>query len=194
MRKNLGRSRPDPGDPRTSTAVEIGQMRRRHLTGVLDIEKRAYPRPWSRGMYLSELAMRGTRAYVVATAGGRVVGYGGVMMNGKVGHITTLAVADVWRRRRIATRVLVQLTAEILRRAGDSATLEVREFNLPATAFYTGFGYRVVGRCKNYYRETGEDAMIMTVTGIDAQAHHARIQHVVAQPSGDTEIEDVPPA
>ena len=33
-------------------------MRRRHLRGVLRIENQVYPRPWSLGLFMSELAMR----------------------------------------------------------------------------------------------------------------------------------------
>ena len=49
--------------------VTIGPMRRRHLRGVLKIEQQVYPRPWSMGLFVSELGYRGSRVYVVARVG-----------------------------------------------------------------------------------------------------------------------------
>ena len=41
-------------------------MRRRHLRSVLRIEAQVYPRPWSHSLFVSELALRSTRAYFIA--------------------------------------------------------------------------------------------------------------------------------
>ena len=49
--------------------ITIGPMRRRHLRGVLKIEQQVYPRPWSIGLFMSELGYRGSRVYVVARVG-----------------------------------------------------------------------------------------------------------------------------
>ena len=46
--------------------VHIQAMRRRHVRSVLKIEQEVYPRPWSASLFLSELALRSTRAYYVA--------------------------------------------------------------------------------------------------------------------------------
>ena len=57
-------------------------MRRRHLRSVLRIESQVYPRPWSLSLFLSELALRTSRAYFVARVDGVVVGYAGIMFSG----------------------------------------------------------------------------------------------------------------
>jgi hypothetical protein len=44
-------------------AVQLVPMRRRHLRSVLRIEAQVYPRPWSISLFMSELALRSTRAY-----------------------------------------------------------------------------------------------------------------------------------
>ena len=41
--------------------------------------------------------------------------------------------------------------------------LEVRAGNLAAQKMYLGFGYEIVGRRPRYYRENGEDALLMTL-------------------------------
>jgi ribosomal-protein-alanine N-acetyltransferase len=40
-------------------------------------------------------------------------------------------------------------------------TLEVRPTNEEARTLYESFGFRVVGRRRGYYYDTGEDALIM---------------------------------
>jgi ribosomal-protein-alanine N-acetyltransferase len=43
-----------------------------------------------------------------------------------------------------------------------SATLEVRVGNPSAQALYRKFGFQIVGRRKGYYKDNGEDALLMT--------------------------------
>ena len=67
--------------------VEIVPMRRRHLRSVLRIEEQVYPRPWTSSLFLSELALRSSRAYCVARVGREVVGYAGVMISFEDAHV-----------------------------------------------------------------------------------------------------------
>jgi [ribosomal protein S18]-alanine N-acetyltransferase len=41
--------------------------------------------------------------------------------------------------------------------------LEVRPSNQHAVSLYESFGFRVVGRRRGYYYDTGEDALVMEV-------------------------------
>jgi ribosomal-protein-alanine N-acetyltransferase len=63
------------------------------------------------------------------------------------------------RRRGIATALL----AGVIERAGhdQSFTLEVRPSNPGAITLYERFGFRTAGTRPHYYRDTGEDAVIM---------------------------------
>ena len=108
-RRRAGRaSRREPSE----LVVHLVPMRRRHLRSVLRIEAQVYPRPWSLGLFMSELALRNSRAYYVARVDGVVVGYGGLMVSGDDGHITTLAVDPAWHRRKIGSRLLLALARE----------------------------------------------------------------------------------
>ncbi len=93
----------EPGD----LEVRLLAMRRRHLRSVLRIESKVYPVPWSMSLFLSELALRSTRAYYVATVGRQIVRYAGLMMTLDDGHVTTIAVDPAWHRRGIGTRLLL---------------------------------------------------------------------------------------
>ena len=112
--------------------VQIIPMRRRHLRAVLRIEKQVYPRPWSQSLFVSELALRTSRVYVVARVGRDVVGYAGLMMSLTDGHVTTIAVDPAWHRHGIGTRLLLALSREALAREAQALTLEVRLSNKPA--------------------------------------------------------------
>ena len=76
--------------------VHLTPMRRRHVRSVLRIEEQVYPRPWSHTLFLSELALRSTRSYVVARVGRDLVGYAGLMLSMEDGHVTTIAVHPDW--------------------------------------------------------------------------------------------------
>ena len=147
--------------------VEIAPMRRRHLRSVLRIEARVYPRPWSQALFTSELALRSTRAYVVARDGRAVVGYGGVMMALDEAHITTIAVDPDRHREGIGTRILVALVREARARGATGCTLEVRLSNRAAQDLYRRFGFVPEGVRTGYYADTGEDALIMWAREVD---------------------------
>lgn len=146
--------------------VEITAMRRRHLPAVLRIEGKVYPRPWSAGLFLSELAQKGSRAYFVARHQGRVVGYAGVMILGDEGHVTNIAVDPGFHRHKIGMRLLLALVEASRERKVRSMTLEVRRNNEGAQAMYRKFGFQTVGVRRGYYVETNEDAYIMWAEGI----------------------------
>lgn len=141
--------------------VHVGPMRRRHLRSVLRIEAQVYPRPWSHSLFVSELALRSTRAYVVAKVGRDVVGYAGLMMSITDGHITTIAVDPAWHRSGIGSRLLLALAREAIDRGATALTLEVRLSNRGAQDLYRRFGFAPVGVRKGYYADTGEDALVM---------------------------------
>jgi ribosomal-protein-alanine N-acetyltransferase len=161
--------------------LSVTPMRRRHLRGVLRIEQQVYPRPWSYGLYLGELAHRGgSRSYVVARSGHRVVGYGGLMVVGDDAHITTLAVDPELHGQRLGTRLLLVL-ARLARQQGiEGLTLEVRMSNEPGKALYRRFGFAPAGIRKNYYAEVNEDALVMWAHDIDTEAYGHRLDEVEA--------------
>ena len=151
--------------------VHVVPMRRRHVRSVLRIESQVYPRPWSMSLFLSELALRSTRAYFVARVGRDVVGYGGLMMTADDGHVTTIAVDPRWHRHQIGTRLLLVLAREAIARDARSLTLEVRLSNRGAQELYRRFAFGPVGVRKNYYAETNEDALVMWAHEVDRAAY-----------------------
>src|SRR5436309_1528021 len=169
--------------------VQLVPMRRRHLRSVLRIESQVYPRPWSLSLFMSELALRSTRSYLVARVEGSVVGYAGLMMTGDDGHVTTIAVDPVWHRHKIATRLLLAVAREARRRGAANLTLEVRMSNAGAQAMYRKFGFRPAGVRKNYYVESNEDALVMWADEVDTDDYTVRLDGLELEVTGTTTFE-----
>ncbi len=176
--------------PRSQTVVHIVPMRRRHLRAVMRIEAETHPRPWSLSLFMSEIALRSSRAYYVARVEGVVVGYVGLMVSAEEGHITTIAVDPAWHRRKIGTRLLLTAAREAIRRGAQALTLEVRMSNRPAQELYRMFGFRPAGVRKNYYVETNEDALIMWAEDVHEPAYRRRLDAIEAALPGETIVEE----
>jgi ribosomal-protein-alanine N-acetyltransferase len=173
-------------------SVSIVPMRRRHLRSVLRIESQVYPRPWSLSLFMSELALRTTRAYYVARVDGLVIGYAGLMLTVDDGHVTTIAIDPDWQRHRVASRLMLVLAREARRRGATALTLEVRVSNTGAQELYRKFGFAPAGMRKNYYVETNEDALVMWAEDIDTDAYDERLRSIEASVPGTTLIDESP--
>jgi [ribosomal protein S18]-alanine N-acetyltransferase len=172
--------------------VQITPMRRRHLRSVLRIEAQVYPRPWSLGLFMSEIALRSSRIYLVARVGGSVVGYAGLMLTGGDGHVTTIAVDPAWHRHKIGTRLLLALARGARERGATSLTLEVRMSNAAAQQMYRSFGFVPAGVRKNYYTETNEDALVMWAHDVDQAGYTERLASIESAVPGSTRVEGFP--
>ena len=140
----------------------IEPMRRRDLPSILAIENVSYPKPWTPGVFQSEIELSrlGERFYIVARRDQRLVGYAGSMFVVGDAHVTNIAAAPELRRSGIATRLLAELAWEAVRRECQALTLEVRSSNTGAQALYRRFGFAPVGIRQKYYENT-EDAIVM---------------------------------
>lgn len=175
--------------------VVLTAMHRRHLRSVVRIEEQVYPRPWTSGLFLSELALAATRTYLVAKVDGRVVGYAGAMYVLPDAHVTTIAVDPERQRSAIGTRLLLGLCEAALELGATALTLEVRVSNTPAQELYRRFGFLPAGARKGYYppddgSSVGEDALVMWAHDIDQPEFRRRLDSIAgALPGGPTRLE-----
>jgi ribosomal-protein-alanine N-acetyltransferase len=171
----------DGASERVAGAVRITPLRRRHLRNVIQIEEANYPRPWSSTIFLSELAQRRSRRYTIATIGPLVVGYCGLMVVVEDGHITTLTVDPAWHRRGIGTVLLLDQARAAPALGVRHLTLEVRASNTSAQLLYQRFGFAPVGVRRNYYPESGEDAIVMWARDINTPEYAERLAGIDAR-------------
>jgi ribosomal-protein-alanine N-acetyltransferase len=79
-------------------------------------------------------------------------------------QILNLAVHPERRRSGLGTRLMEQAVETGTAEGAEGFWLEVRTSNLAAQCLYGGFGFREIGRRPRYYRDTGEDAIVMTLS------------------------------
>jgi ribosomal-protein-alanine N-acetyltransferase len=130
------------------------------LPQVIAIERRSFPTPWSLSMFVLELSKRsGVCLAAVEPETDKLLGYLVCSRYDIVWHLMNVAVDPAARRRGIGCELLEEMIA----RAGPAKqyTLEVRTSNAPAIALYERFGFRSAGMRPRYYRDTGEDAVVM---------------------------------
>ncbi len=166
-----------------SSSLVILPMRKKDIEGVLAIEKRVHPKPWSYNVFLSEISNSKERSYSVLRLDGEIVGYSGVMYILEDAHVTNIAVSPELQGKNYGSALLYALIVEALKHGSENLTLEVRVTNKPAQKLYTNFGFMPVGIRKGYYQENNEDAMIMWAYDIDSDQYRARIAKI-AQSKG----------
>lgn len=153
-------------------AMNIRAMRSDDLEQVAAIDQMSFSMPWPISSYRYELFENPLSLLWVAEVARdgeqpRVAGMVVVWMIMDEAHIATLAVHPEARNQGIARHLLQVALDEAILRGMRSATLEVRASNLTAQRLYGRFGFQVVGRRPHYYRDNDEDALIMTVSGLD---------------------------
>ena len=134
---------------------------------VHEIERLSFSTPWPAHAFEQELKGNRLARYVVARAGGRVVGFAGLWLMVDEAHVTTFGVHPDWRRQGIGRHLLLNLAELSIAIGARRMTLEVRVSNEAAQALYRGFGFDVAGRRARYYTDDGEDALVMTTPTLD---------------------------
>ena len=139
----------------------ISPMRPDDLDEVVTIERASFGMPWSRGAFLYEIEQNRVARCWVLRNDDRVAAYLCLWEIGDELHVTNIAVHPGMRRRGLARRLLGAILEDGRARRLRAVTLEVRPTNDEARMLYESFGFRVVGRRRGYYYDTGEDALIM---------------------------------
>jgi ribosomal-protein-alanine N-acetyltransferase len=79
-------------------------------------------------------------------------------------ELMLIGVLAAARRQRVAEALWRQALPWLAARAVTRVLLEVRAGNHGAQAFYTGLGFRPVGRRRGYYADPPDDAVVMAWT------------------------------
>lgn len=98
-----------------------------------------------------------------------IVGLGCLWSILEEAHITILAVHPDYRHQGFGQLLLYALLRDAKRRRLEWATLEVKPSNQAALSLYHKFGFKEAGRRRRYYKDTGEDALILWRSGLQTK-------------------------
>ena len=138
-------------------------MRIEDLDAVMVVERRAYPWPWSIGIF-RDCLFAGYPAWVLVE-GGAFIGHGVLSIAADEAHVLNVCV-DPARQGRGYGRSLLRAMIDVARGRGACRVfLEVRPSNPVAVALYEDEGFNEIGRRPRYYpTDNGrEDAIVMAM-------------------------------
>lgn len=141
----------------------IRPMRSEDVTIVAEIDRLSFSLPWSERAFCYEIRENPTARPWVAEWRGCVVGMLVLWLVLDEAHIATLAVHPDYRRRGIGARLLTTALEAARAEGAKRAFLEVRASNLAAQAMYAKLGFVADGRRLHYYKDNGEDAVLMSL-------------------------------
>ena len=131
-----------------------------HVPQIALLERRCFSDPWSETSVAGELT-NPLSLWLVALAGGTVVGYVGSQTVLDEADVMNVAVDPAYRRQGVGKGLMLALMA-VLRQAGvRTLALEVRASNEAAQALYKILGFEQAGRRPGYYARPREDALIL---------------------------------
>ena len=82
-------------------------------------------------------------------------------------HIISIAVRRNFRRQGIGQLLLQKALQQSRTYKFNEVTLEVRKSNTAAKNLYAKYGFQLVGIRKGYYKDNFEDALVMTLDGLN---------------------------
>jgi len=123
--------------------------------------------PWSEPLLFGEVDSPNS-AFWVAEVAGVPVGFVIVHMVADEAEILEIVVAEQMRGSGIGRRLMDQACETARERGCVVVFLEVRPSNAAARALYERSGFERTGLRKRYYRDNGEDAIVMRLDLIPA--------------------------
>jgi ribosomal-protein-alanine acetyltransferase len=122
--------------------------------------------------------------FLVACAAGRIVGYIIARVDRWGAELVSIAVGPAWRNQGVGRALLTAAIRRVLRRKAKSIRLMVHVNNIRAAEFYRRYGFRSIGRVRDYYEDGGTAIRmrLALVPGTTRRARPLRSGALVQQP------------
>lgn len=149
-------------------AIQIRDASRSDLPRILEIERLAFPSPWTLASFERELTLPFSRVMVAIPYDDSplrddrdlIVGFLCRWLIADECHVLNIAVHPDSRRLGIGGVLITEAISEARTNGAGVVTLEVRRTNLPARQLYRKFDFEE-RRLRRHYYGPGEDAIIM---------------------------------
>ena len=148
--------------PREAVPV-LRAMRDSDLDRILAIEQRAYPFPWTLGIF-RDCLRAGYGCWVLEQVD-RIIGYGILSVAAGEAHVLNVCVEPEAQGEGHGRRLVKRLLDLARWHQAERVYLEVRPSNPRAIALYHDIGFNEIGRRPNYYPAAHgrEDAIVMAI-------------------------------
>ncbi|HUA35891.1 MAG TPA: ribosomal protein S18-alanine N-acetyltransferase [Candidatus Binataceae bacterium] len=144
-------------------AIHIRDATRRDLPRILEIERLAFPTPWSLQSFQRELTLPFSRVTVAVPELDESEPPSGFLCRWIIAdecHVLNIAVHPDYRRGGVGAALMKTAIQEAREKGAEAVTLEVRRSNLAARHMYRKFDFEERRLRKGYYGP-GEDAIVM---------------------------------
>lgn len=145
----------------TAELLQLRPMLESDLDQLMPIELRAYPYPWTRGIFSD--CLRHNYHCLLHEQDEIIIAYAVISVAVEEMHLLNFTVNPDYQRTGLGKRLLV--TLEMIGRGLDAKEcfLEVRPSNKTAINLYLKHGFNEIGLRKNYYPAVKgrEDAVVM---------------------------------
>jgi len=149
-------------------AIEIRDATAQDLPRIIEIERLAFPTPWSLKSFERELTLPFSRITVAVVsdsddnAGGqkKTAGFLCRWLVADECHILNIAVDPDLRRHGVGMYLMSGALAEAISKQATCVTLEVRRANVAARQLYRKLKFEE-RRLRRHYYGPGEDAIVM---------------------------------
>jgi ribosomal-protein-alanine N-acetyltransferase len=127
---------------------------------VHEIERSCFSNPWPLESFLYSVKNSDTDCWVIRV-NREIAGFfiGLKIVDNYL--IADLAVENEFRKRGLASALIRYALGRMGDRGVHRVFLDVRKSNLKAISLYHRFGFRAVGKRRNYYSNPDEDSMVM---------------------------------
>ncbi len=155
----------------TSVNYSIEELSEENISRVLEIENASFRSPWHRALF--EVELKNRRSYNIACIDESdenrdLIGYCLSWLIYDEIHILKVAVDEKFRNQGIGSEMIVKTLEHFIPKGATHAVLEVRLDNYGARSLYEKLGFEDLRIRRNYYSETGEDALVM---GLDLNGY-----------------------
>ncbi|MEA5571037.1 ribosomal protein S18-alanine N-acetyltransferase [Calothrix sp. UHCC 0171] len=143
--------------------LTLQSLTQKHLSAVIELDQACFGGLWTIDAYQREIDSPNSTLLGLISPLSHI----GLLAMGcfwsilEEAHITILAVHPQYQRQGLGQALLFSLLKTAHESGLERATLEVRASNLGATTLYQKFGFKTAGCRRGYYKDNGEDALIL---------------------------------
>jgi len=148
-------------------SVILRKMTLDDVEQVAAIDKMSFSLPWPTSSFHYELTDNPASRCWVAESDGRIAAMLVAWFIVEEIHIATIATHPDFRKQGIGEKLLLFTLKSAKDEGAVGSFLEVRESNEAALMMYRKFGYVESGRREGYYKDNGEDAILMTLDSLN---------------------------